>query len=940
MLITTDNKTRYKTLGMRHIALEYAEVIMTHLSHDALPLTAVARLADPASNVAIATVRLEAGSRVHHQGSTLTLSHTVLLGHRFAVQALAKGDALTSWGLPFGRASRAIASGEYVCNASTLEALRGREIDADLPERANFVDDMQRYVLEPTTFRPATQVAPASTLATFAGYPRYNHDGNLTGVGTRNVVILLGTSARTATFVRHLETRLQEKYPARAGLDGIVCLAHTEGGSRTEPNNIDQTLRTLAGLMTHVNVAACLAVDMPSDALNNQRLQVYMQEHGYTLERPHAFMSLAGSFAQSLEQAESMVVPWLEPVYAQQRQDMPAKYLKVALQCGGSDAFSGISGNPLAAFVAKMLIEHGGSANLAETDELIGAESYVLDKVKDITTAERFLRLVERYKQFAASHGTSAEGNPSGGNKFRGLYNIVLKSLGAANKKHSEVRLDAVIDYGERMSEPGFYFMDSPGNDLESIAGQVASGCNVIFFITGNGSITNFPFVPTIKIVTTSERYALLENDMDVNAGRYLDGEPLEDVAKDTFDLTLRVAAGERSVGEKAGHAQVQLWRDWRQPRDSTPDADALAALEARERPQSGIPLAINMFETPQLATFSMFSDNRTRFIEPLGLLLPTSLCSGQIARMAAARLNAHLDTDVNTNHVNTDKVSRFVALAHTEGCGVSSGSSEQLFTRTFTGYLRQPAVRTALLLEHGCEKTQNDTMRRHVRQAGLNPDAFGWASVQLDGGITKVLRNIDRWAQASLDKLEPVVSLETTFADINIALLTDSEPTQGVARAIATLTQRIISAGGTVTVSDSDPLWQVPFFKEVLGLDDVMPNLAYGQYPEQAGFFVMMTPQPHWLEIITGLAATGCQAMLAHIGEYPQQAHPLVPLVQVSGVLEHPDLDAYLGREPNLVDGLQRVLIDVLCGSVTPKLYAAGHSDMQMTRGLLGVSL
>ncbi len=906
---------------------------MTHLSNlsnGALPLTAVARLADPASNVAIATTRLEAGSRVHHQAKTLTLSHTVLLGHRFAVQGIAKGDALTSWGLPFGKASRDIAPGEYVCNVSTLEALRGREIEADLPERANFVDDMQRYVLEPTTFQAAAQVAQVDVPATFAGYPRYDNEGNLTGVGTRNMVILLGTSSRTATFVRHLETRLQAQYPASGGLDGIVCVAHTEGGNRTEPNNIEQTLRTLAGLVSHVNVAACLAVDMPSDALNNRRLQAYMQEHGYALTRPHAFMSLAGSFAQSLEHAESMVVPWLEQVYSQQRQDMPAQHLKVALQCGGSDAFSGISGNPLAALVAKMLIEHGGSANLAETDELIGAESYVLDKVKDIATAERFLQLVERYKQFAASHGTSAEGNPSGGNKFRGLYNIVLKSLGAANKKHPDVRLDAVIDYGERMSESGFYFMDSPGNDLESVAGQVAAGCNVIFFITGNGSITNFPFVPTIKIVTTSERYALLENDMDVNAGRYLDGEPLADVAKDTFELTLRVATGERSVGEKAGHAQVQLWRDWRQPRDNTLDADVLAALEARERPQSGIPMAINLL-TPQPATFSMLADNNARFVEPLGLLLPTSLCSGQIARMAAARLNASL---------KTDKVSRFVALAHTEGCGVSSGSSEQLFTRTFMGYLRQPAVRTALLLEHGCEKTQNDTMRRHVRQAGLDPDAFGWASVQLDGGITKVLGNIDQWAQASLDKLEPVQSRETTLADINIALLTDSAPVPEVARAIAILSQHIITAGGSVTVSDNDPLWQVPTFKETLGLADVTPNLAYGQYPEQTGFFVMMTPQPHWLETITGLAATGCQAMLAHIGEYPQQAHPLVPLVQVSGVLEHPDLDAFLGDAADLVDGLQRVLIDVLSGVITPKLYAAGHSDMQMTRGLLGVSL
>ena len=154
----------------------------------------------------------------------------------------------------------------------------------------------------------------------------------------------------------------------------------------------------------------------------------------------------------------------------------------------------------------------------------MGAEHYVLQNVKDLDTASTFLDTIARFKERASWHGHSAEGNPSGGNNFRGLYNIAIKSIGAAMKRHPDVRLDHVIDYSQSMADPGYYFMDSPGNDLESIAGQVASGANMIFFVTGNGSITNFPFVPTIKIVTTSERYSLLEKDMDVNAGAYLDG--------------------------------------------------------------------------------------------------------------------------------------------------------------------------------------------------------------------------------------------------------------------------------------------------------------------------------------------------------------------------------------------------------------------------------
>ena len=247
-----------------------------------------------------------------------------------------------------------------------------------------------------------------------------------------------------------------------------------------------------------------------------------------------------------------------------------------------------MSGNPLAAYVAKEVIRYGGCANLAETDELIGSEAYVLQNVRDLTTARTFLDTIERFKERVSWHGHSAEGNPSGGNNFRGLYNIAIKSIGAAMKRHPDVCLDYVINYSELMENPGYYFMDSPGNDLESIAGQVASGSNMIFFVTGNGSITNFPFVPTIKIVTTTGRYEMLTKDMDVNAGAYLDGTPMEELGESMLDLTVDVASGERSVGEKAGHSQVSLWRDWKQ----TGPVDLGPLLTASEL-KSGEPIPI-----------------------------------------------------------------------------------------------------------------------------------------------------------------------------------------------------------------------------------------------------------------------------------------------------------------------------------------------------------
>jgi altronate dehydratase len=271
--------------------------------------------------------------------------------------------------------------------------------------------------------------------------------------------------------------------------------------------------------MVHPNVGAILVVDYGWEPVNNQRLRNYMQANDYPLgEVLHEFMSIKDGFGPSLLAGESIVKGWLSAVNGDIRTPEPLSELRIALQCGGSDAFSGISGNPLAALVAREIVRAGGMANMAETPELAGAEAYMLQKVSDLKSAERFLSMVERFKETAAQHGATIEANTSGGNKMRGLYNIALKSLGAATKRHPDQSLDFVIEYSEPMRRPGFYFMDSPGLDLESIAGQVASGCNLILFVTGNGSVTNFPFVPTIKIVSTSERFQMLSDEMDVNA--------------------------------------------------------------------------------------------------------------------------------------------------------------------------------------------------------------------------------------------------------------------------------------------------------------------------------------------------------------------------------------------------------------------------------------
>ena len=921
----------------------------------------VGRLPAPGDNVAIATRRLDPGVRISYEGSEFVVGSTILEGHRFAVSKVEEGKDLLSWGLPFGRALKEISPGEYACNEKILRVLRERfelspqhREDEDpegtsdqgggripggyrrdgleLPEEPNFRDaELEPYALDEGDFRPAEQVPLHAEPRTFMGYRR----GAGRGVGTRNYVVVLGVTSRLTGFVRALESELRGVAGGFGNVDGIVCVAHTEGGEGGAPNNLGLLLRTLSGFMIHPNAGAVLALDHGGEgAVTNAMLRAHAEEHGYPLrDVPHEFMSLKGGFRADLEKAKEIVREMLPRANTAQRAEEPVSELKIALQCGGSDAFSGVSANPLVAWVAREIVRNGGAANLAETDELIGAERYVLSKVRDLETAQRFLGLVERFKERASWHGHTAEDNPSGGNNLRGLYNISVKSIGAAMKKHPELRLDRVIEYGEQMDEGGFFFMDSPGNDLESVAGQVASGANMIFFTTGNGSITNFPFVPTIKFVTTTGRFELLSKDMDVNAGAYLDGAPMETLGEDTFELTLKAASGQKTVGEKAGHAQVSIWRDWKQT-----SAENLHDLESVPEPD-GEPLAVQHGATNLDFAFEAIRSERGPVVDGIGLVMPTSLCSGQISRRIADRLNAC--------GAAGSKVTRFVALPHTEGCGVSGGSAEDIYSRTVLGHIANPNVRFGLLLEHGCEKTHNDYFHARLREAGLDPSRFGWASVQLDGGIERVIEKVENWFTDTLDAADSLQYESAGLESLRLGLYSSGPVSEDAARSLAEITHAIVDSGGTVVVPErASVLSSAVYLDAVLETPAVRNTLAYGQAVRKPGFHVMEAPTDHWVETATGLGATGVGVMLAHVSGHPLQAHRMIPLIQASSdpatLNNHAeDLDVLL-NDDNLVwaNQMLQTVAAVSSREYTPKLFGAGNTDFQFTRGLLGVSM
>ncbi len=900
----------------------------------------VAVLPGPGDNVAIVTRDLPSGTRLRRGSGEIVLPHHVLEGHRVVVAPIHSGEALLSWSVPFARAQGDLRPGDYVCTPTSLATLRARGVPG-LPAAATATNEpLDPFRLDESVLTIGDQVADVERPGTFLGYARPRG-----AAGTRNFVVIIGATSSVAAFVTELARVLARDTPA--GLDGVVPVAHTEAGEEGRPHNATFLLSVLSGFLVHPNVGAVLFVDAPGDAITAEDVRAFMRNRSYPdIAVPHAFFSRTGAFHADLSAAAAIVGRWL-PVVAQERTEQPLSDLRIALQCGGSDAFSGITANPLAGGVAAEVIRHGGAAVLAETDELIGAEAYVLGNVASVEVARHFLRCVEQFKERVGWHGHTAEGNPSGGNVYRGLYNIVLKSVGAARKRDPRLRLDHVIEYGEPLPGPGFTFMDSPGNDLESVAGEVAAGCNLVFFTTGNGSITNFPFVPTLKFVTTTPRFERLRHEMDVDAGRYLTGTPMDQLVSETFELTLRSASGQPSAGELAGHSQVSIWRNWKQsgPVPVRLGASSPGEFSADDRDEdvAGLPLrsAVRRTAPPEAAArFAMYDVDGRRSTEQIALVLPTSLCSGQIALRIADELAS--------TGWGGGRVTRTVALPHTEGCGVSSGAAETTYARMMTGYLVHPNVRMAVLLEHGCEKTHNDYFRSRLEAVGIDTARFGWASIQADGGIDAAMQKARAWFETAVADAEPARILDSHLGHLTIALDARGPLSRETACELAEVGCWVVSAGGSVLLSSAGTLLgDDTFRRHAFGSPRTVPvTLAHGQRPSECGWHVMRMPSTDWIESGSGLGAGGAHLLLTHVAGGTVSGQRLVPVLQVTSDPATADryggdLDAVLvGDAAEQAHGLLATLVGAASGRLIARTLESGNVGFQVTRGRLGISM
>jgi altronate hydrolase len=491
----------------------------------------------PSDNVAIIKRPLQAGMTLEGGPVQLAVKQFIPDGHKLALEPVAAGEAVRRYGQIIGFATHNIAPGDHVHT-----------------HNLGMQDFAREYVFG-VDAQPV-QVVPEGLRRTFMGYLR--PDGR---VGTRNYIGVISTvncSAHTVKEIAHHFTKEHlAEYP---NIDGVIPLAHL-AGCAVQIGGADYVLlqRTLAGMARHTNIGAYIIVGLGCEANQIADLLANYHLNGDSgLTPPSLTIQGVGGIRKTIEAGVEAVEELLPVVNRVQRTPQPISELMVALQCGGSDGWSGVTANPLLGMVSDEIVRQGGTTVLAETPEIYGAEHMLTRRAVSREVGEKLIAQVRWWEDYARRLGVEIDNNPSPGNKLGGLTTIYEKSLGAT-AKGGTTPLAGVYDYAEPVTARGFTFMDSPGYDPVSVTGQVAGGCNLVLFTTGRGSAFGFKPAPSIKVATNSAMFHHMEEDMDFNAGQVLEGVSMEQAAADLLDMVVAVASGQPSKSEAQGVGESEF---------------------------------------------------------------------------------------------------------------------------------------------------------------------------------------------------------------------------------------------------------------------------------------------------------------------------------------------------------------------------------------------
>ncbi|CAN7666690.1 altronate dehydratase family protein [Pseudorhodoferax sp. LjRoot39] len=482
----------------------------------------------PSDNVAIARHALASGTLLAEFDGLRVLAD-VPAAHKLALVPVAAGEPVKRYGQIIGFATQAVSPGEHVHTHNLAMGAFARD--------HAFGED-------------ARVLVPAAEPATFQGFVRA--DGR---VATRNYIGIVSTVNCSATVTKLVVEHFAkgdalEDYPH---VDGVVPITHSFGCCiEHNGSGVQQLRRTLGGFVKHANFAGVVVIGLGCEA--NQMGALFMAEgiEAGKLIAPLVIQEQGGT-RKTVEAAIAAVEAMLPVANQCRREAVSAAHLTVALQCGGSDGYSGITANPALGVAVDLLVAQGGTAILSETPEIYGAEHLLTRRAASREVGQGIVDLIGWWEGYAEREKGSIDNNPTPGNKAGGLTTILEKSLGAVAKSGSTA-LMGVYRYAEPITARGLVFMDAPGYDPMGATGQIASGANLVAFTTGRGSCFGAKPAPSIKLATNTKMFLRMQEDMDINCGDVMDGgATLESKGREIFDLMLRIASGEKSRSEALG---------------------------------------------------------------------------------------------------------------------------------------------------------------------------------------------------------------------------------------------------------------------------------------------------------------------------------------------------------------------------------------------------
>lgn len=482
-------------------------------------------------NVSIAINQLKQGQKI----GNIIIQEDIPPGYKFANKELKAGDKCYRYGAYIGDITRNVKPGNiiHVQNLSFTQKMFKRSTNSLSKSKSKLVKQNQ--------------------IKYFKGFIQKNKE-----VATRNYIGVISTVNCANTVVDEISNyfrfgqgsqTIKEINHDETLLDGIVPIKHNLGCAMQKDGAGHKLLkRTLEGYALHPNFCFVLVIGLGCE-VNNMS---YIQEQSESIH--YLSIQEEGGSKKTSEEAIRLLDSFISNTHFNSRSLVPLSNLKVSLQCGGSDSFSGITANPLLGMAMDKLVENGGTAVLGETPEIYGAEHLLIERAVNKNIANKLIDKVKWWEDYASSLGESINNNPSSGNIMGGISNIAEKSLGAVAKSGSSPLID-VLDYAQRIINSGLMFMDTPGYDPVSVTGHIAGGCNLVCFTTGRGSaFGSFPS-PTIKISSNNDLFNNQSQDIDFNAGLVLDAEAdMNQIADNLLSKIVNIASGERSKSEDFGY--------------------------------------------------------------------------------------------------------------------------------------------------------------------------------------------------------------------------------------------------------------------------------------------------------------------------------------------------------------------------------------------------